>query len=87
MYRILFVMQIIGKSGQVVGVDSDGDVKVEIAGNRWLLNPLCCVLESAVSPGQGRQNIAVSEEDSKNQSNEDDGSTTGEYRTCDSQTR
>jgi len=40
------MLQVAGKSGHVIGVDSDGDVKVEVSGNRWILNPECCILES-----------------------------------------
>ena len=56
----------------MIGVDSDGDVKVEIAGNRWQLNPLCCVLESAASQSC-QSNVIISEEDGKNPESSTDG--------------
>jgi len=42
---------VIGKTGKVVAVDSDGDLKVDFGSKTWILNPQCCV---AVSQGQGR---------------------------------
>jgi len=37
------VGQVIGKTGKVVAVDSDGDLKVDFGGKTWILNPQCCV--------------------------------------------
>jgi len=42
---------VIGKTGKVVAVDSDGDLRVDFGGKTWLLNPQSCV---PVSQGQGR---------------------------------
>ena len=47
----VFVKQVIGKTGKVISVDSDGDVKVDFGGSKWIFNPQCCIL---VSQGQGR---------------------------------
>ena len=43
--------QVIGKTGKVVAVDSDGDLKVDFGDKTWILNPQCCIL---VSQGEDR---------------------------------
>lgn len=60
-------LQVAGKTGRVVAVDSDGDVKVEIAGNRWLFNPQCCIIESQAAASSG------SDDDDDNNGSDDDG--------------
>ena len=38
------VSQVAGTTGRVVGIDSDGDLKVATNdGNTWVLNPQCCI--------------------------------------------
>jgi Mind bomb SH3 repeat domain len=61
------VLQTAGKTGRVVAVDSDGDVKVEIAGKQWLYNPQCCILESRV-----QQQADDSDDDDENDDIESD---------------
>jgi len=43
--------QVLGKTGKVIAVDSDGDVKVDFSGPKWIFNAQCCIL---LSQGQGR---------------------------------
>jgi hypothetical protein len=50
------VQQVAGKTGRVVSVDSDGDVKVDIAGGQWLLNPLCCIVDSSAATSRNDGN-------------------------------
>jgi len=47
---------VIGKTGRVVSIDSDGDVKVDFGGKTWILNPQCCI---PVSQGQGQGRAPV----------------------------
>jgi len=44
--------QAAGKTGRVVAIDADGDLKVEVEGRMWLFNPQCCALERAAVPRQ-----------------------------------
>ena len=37
------ILQCIGRIGRVIEVDSDGDVKVLVDGDAWILNPYCTV--------------------------------------------
>lgn len=36
--------EILGKIGTIVEIDSDGDLKVNVEGRRWVLNPVGCTL-------------------------------------------
>jgi len=47
----LLTGQVLGKTGTVVAVDSDGDLKVDFGGKTWIFNPQCCI---PVSQGQGQ---------------------------------
>ena len=40
----ILVTQVAGRTGRVVDIDSDGDLKVAMNdGNTWVLNPQCCI--------------------------------------------
>ena len=72
----MFVEQVIGKTGKVVAVDSDGDVKVKFDGPTWIFNPQCCVL---VSKGQGqvpsaRASVLVNTQSGSDDDDDDDNS-------------
>ena len=76
----MLVEQVIGKTGKVVSIDRDGDVKVKFDGRTWILNPQCCTL---VSQGQGqgqarptsaRQRVAVNLQSSSDDDDDDDNS-------------
>jgi len=74
------VGQVIGKTGKVVSVDRDGDVKVKFDGRKWIFNPQCCMLVSQ-SQGQGqgrptsvRQSAAVNLQSSSDDDDDDDNS-------------
>jgi len=68
------VGQVMGKTGKVVGVFSDGDLKVDFGGRTWTLNPQCCI---PVSQGQLRRlpstraSIHVNAESSSDDSDND----------------
>jgi len=65
----VFLKQVIGKTGKVISVDSDGDVKVDFGGAKWTFNPQCCTL---VSQGQGRVPSARASVTVNTQSSDDD---------------
>lgn len=63
----------IGQQATVIGTDSDGDVKVMVGGNRWILNTDCCRL---VSKGETTEEASHSnDEDSDEDNNDDDDAT------------
>lgn len=65
-------VQAAGKTGRVVDVDDNGDVKVKVAGKVWIFNPQCCILESSPVTGDQSEdsNSSQSDDDSDNDSNE-----------------
>ena len=65
----MFLKQVIGKTGKVISVDSDGDVRVDFGGLKWMFNPQCCIL---VSQGQGRVPSARASVKVNTQSSSDD---------------
>ena len=72
----LFFLQLVGKTGKVVCVDGDGDVKVEIGAKRWLFNPQCCELTEAgqkrASTLMGNQSSMNDDSDSSSDNDDDD---------------
>lgn len=54
-----------------MSVDSDGDVKVAVAGSRWTFNPQCLIMVSEGADGAARSS---SRQTSANSSDESDSS-------------
>jgi Mind bomb SH3 repeat domain len=69
-------LQSAGKTGRVIAVDSDGDVKVEIEGKRWVYNPQCCINETAAASrddnSDGDDDNNGDDDDSDDDSDDDD---------------
>jgi hypothetical protein len=42
---ILFLLLALGETGEVIKVDSDGDLKIKLSGGAWTFNPKCVDIE------------------------------------------
>jgi len=68
---------VIGKTGKVIAVDSDGDIKVKFdAGGTWIFNAQCCELVSqggqAARVSSARPSSSAVNTQSKSSSDDDD---------------
>jgi len=64
---------VIGKTGRVVSIDSDGDVKVDFGGKTWILNPQCCIpVSQGQGQGQGRATVPARTIQTNAESSDDD---------------
>jgi len=72
----LLTGQVLGKTGTVVAVDSDGDLKVDFGGKMWILNPQCCI---PVSQGQGQVPSARASLMVNTESSDDDDDDNSQY--------
>ena len=58
-----FHFQILGRTGTVVEVDSDGDLVILVDGDSWMLNPAAVTYVTEPEPGQTTGSRGTSSED------------------------